>query len=283
MFNFKKILLILGFIFFIPIALLAKELKIVTSFYPMYIMAKNVAGNIPDVTVQNLTPPTTGCLHDYSLSPNDMKKLVDADIFIGNGAGMETFLDKIFAQYPHIKLIQLSDGIPFIQDNPHVWVSISNTIIQVQNLKKALIMIDPKHKKNYSDNADSYIAKLEVLKQKMHRELAPYKGSAIITFHEAFPYFAREFNLKIAAVIEREPGSEPNAKDLANTIKLIKKYHIKALFSEPQYPALSAQTIAKETGLTVYMLDPAVTGADDYDMYLRIMEKNLRVLVKALQ
>ena len=266
-----------------------KDIKIVASFYPMYIMAKNVAKDVPGVSVQNLTPPLTGCLHDYTVTTNDMKKLADAQVFVANGAGMESFLDKIIAQHPTIKIIQLSEGIPLIKgegnegDNPHLWVSISNAIIQVKNLGKAMEEFDSLHKELYAKNTADYVAKLETLRQKMHSELAPYKGRSIITFHEAFPYFAQEFDLKIAAVVEREPGSEPSAKELADTIELVKKNGIPALFSEPQYPAAAAGTIAKETGAKVYVLDPAVTGPDDYDAYINIMEDNLKVLKQAFQ
>ncbi|MFH0754105.1 MAG: metal ABC transporter substrate-binding protein [Candidatus Omnitrophota bacterium] len=264
------------------------EIRIVASFYPMYIMAKNVVKDVPGVTVANLTPPMTGCLHDYTVTTEDMKKLVGANIFVANGAGMESFLDRIVSQYPQVKIVQLSESIPLIKgegeegDNPHVWVSISNAITEVKNLDVNMERIDPAHVELYRKNTAEYAGKLETLRQKMQTDLAQYKGKKIITFHEAFPYFAQEFGLEIAAVVEREPGSEPSAKDLADTVDIVKKKAgIKALFSEPQYPALAAQTIAKETGATVYMLDPAVSGPDDPDAYLKIMEKNLEVLKDA--
>jgi len=267
----------------------AKDIKIVASFYPMYIMAKNVIKDVPGVSVQNLTPPLTGCLHDYTVTTNDMKKLARAQVFVANGAGMESFLDKIIAGHPNIKIIELAGGIPLIKgegnegDNPHLWVSISNAIIQVKNLGRAMEEFDPDHKELYAKNTADYAAKLEALRQKMHSELASYKGRSIITFHEAFPYFAHEFGLKIAAVVEREPGSEPSAKELADTIELIKKNGIPALFSEPQYPSAAAQAIARETGAKVYVLDPAVTGSDDYDAYVNIMENNLKILKLAFR
>jgi zinc transport system substrate-binding protein len=267
----------------------AKEIHIVASFYPMYIMAKNVARGVPGVSVKNLASPFTGCLHDYTLTTNDMKNLADAQVFIANGAGMESFLEKVMAQHPHLKVIELSKGISLMKgeanegDNPHIWVSVSNAIIQVKNLGKAMEEFDPDHKELYKKNTAQYTAKLEALRQKMHSELAPYKGRAIITFHEAFSYFAQEFGLKIVSVIEREPGSEPSAKELADTIELVKKNGIPALFSEPQYPAAAARTIARETGGIVYVLDPAVTGADIDDAYINIMEANLKVLKEAFQ
>jgi zinc transport system substrate-binding protein len=117
----------------------------------------------------------------------------------------------------------------------------------------------------------------------MHTALSPYRGRKIVTFHEAFPYFAQEFGLVIAAVVEREPGSQPSAQELARTIDLIKKQGIHVIFSEPQYPASAAAAIARETGARVFVLDPAVTGPGDQDAYLHAMEANLAVLMKALR
>lgn len=264
-----------------------RKIKVVASFYPMYITALNVVKDVPDVSLSNLTPPMTGCLHDYTLTTDDMKKLADAQVFVANGAGMESFLDRVVAQYPQIKIIKLADGIPLIKgegeemDNPHVWVSISLAITEVKNFGKDMEKIDPAHADLYRKNTGAYVDKLETLRQKMRTALSPYKGRKIITFHEAFPYFAQEFGIKIAAAVEREPGSEPSARELSRTVDVVRKAGIKTLFSEPQYPSAAADTIAMETGAKVYMLDPAVTGPNDPDAYIHIMENNLEVLKSA--
>jgi zinc transport system substrate-binding protein len=120
----------------------------------------------------------------------------------------------------------------------------------------------------------------------MHQELDLLPNKQIITFHEAFPYFAQEFNLKIAAVIEREPGAEPTPKEMEETIEKIKAAKIKALFAEPQYSVKAAEAIARETGAKVYTLNPAVTGEakpEAIDDYIKIMEGNITVLKEALQ
>ncbi|HPS57445.1 MAG TPA: metal ABC transporter substrate-binding protein [Spirochaetota bacterium] len=260
---------------------------IVTSFYPVYIIARNVAGSIDGVKVINMTRPVTGCLHDYSITSADMKYLEDAGILLVNGAGMESFMDRISDRYPGLKTAEISGGIKLVEynkiENPHVWVSVSNAIIMTRNCAEVLAAADPAHAAQYRKNAGSYTAKLEVLKKEMDAALAPFRGRSIITFHEAFPYFAQEYGLVIAAVIEREPGSEPSAKELADTIDLVKKSGIKALFTEPQYPSSAADTIAAETGAAVYVLDPAVTGDDSTDAYINIMKKNLMVLEAALR
>ena len=267
------------------------KLTIVTSFYPMYISTLNIVKDIPDVEVINMTAPQTGCLHDYSLSTKDLKTLSSADIFVINGAGMESFLDDVIDEYSDLKIIEESNGISLIEDtdhdvNPHVWVSISKNIEEVSNIAKELSAFDPNHASEYEANADAYIAKLENLRTEMHAALDNVNNKDIITFHEAFPYFAEEFNLNIAGVIEVEPDSEPSAKEVENIISIINEKNIKALFTEPQYSSKIADTIAKETGASIYTLDPIVTGdanEDAYDDYIVKMQENLNTLKEALK
>lgn len=273
---------------------------ILCSFYPMYILTQNVAANVPGVAVECMASIQTGCLHDYQLTPQDMKKLNSAYAFVINGGGMEAFLDKAIAQFPRLKVIEASEGIQLIeaqehqhesahhhddehQFNPHVWVSVSGAISQVNNICKGLMAVDSGNAKKYRSNADRFIKSLEELKKKMHQGLAGISDRNIITFHEAFPYFAREFNLDVVAIIEREAGSEPNARELTEIIKLIRGKKVKAIFIEPQYPAKTAQMISRETGKKLYTLDPAVTGPLRPDAYISIMEKNLKVLQEALR
>lgn len=263
------------------------RLTIVASFYPVYIIARNVTANVPGVQVVNLTPPVTGCLHDYSLTTEDMKRLEGADVLLLNGAGMESFTAKIREKYPQLKTATLTDGIKLIthddHTNPHAWVGISGALAMTANCANALAAIDTEHAAAYRANAQAYTAQLNALKKEMSDRLNRFRGKKIITFHEAFPYFAEEFGLTIAAVIQREPGSEPSPKEIAATIELIKKHRITALFAEPQYPSNAADIIARETGLKVYYLDPAATGDDSPDAYLRAMRKNLAAMEAALQ
>ena len=120
-----------------------KPTVIAASFYPMYIMTKNIAVGIPGVQVINMTRPTTGCLHDYQVTTDDLKNLEGASFFVINGAGMESFLDKVTAQMPNLKLVDASKGIALIKneggdDNPHIWVSVSLAMQQVTNIPASL-------------------------------------------------------------------------------------------------------------------------------------------------
>ncbi|AFQ42532.1 ABC-type metal ion transport system, periplasmic component/surface adhesin [Desulfosporosinus meridiei DSM 13257] len=266
-----------------------KAITIAASFYPMYVFTLNVAKDIPNVNVVSLTKPTTGCLHDYAITPDDMRNLEGAQILVINGAGMESFMDKITSQLPDLKIIEASEGISLIEGegdegaNPHVWLSVTDAITQVQTIGNQLAALDSSNAAKYQENTKAYVGKLEALRTKMHQALDGVKQRNIVTFHEAFPYFAKEFNLKTVGVIEREPGSAPSAKELSETIEQIKGLEIKALFAEPQYDPKAAEAIANETGAKVYTLDPIVTGPMEADAYINLMETNLITLQEALK
>ena len=263
---------------------------IVTSFYPMYIDAINITKGVEGVTVANMTKPQTGCLHDYQLTTEDMKTLEKADAFIVNGGGMEAFLDKVIQSRKNLKIIDASNkNIDFIKEgdeiNPHVWLSVTANIQQIKNITAQLKAVDPKHADAYQKNADEYIQKLEALKTEMHAALNTVPNKDIVTFHEAFPYFAKEFDLRIIAVVEREPGTEPTPAELKKTIGEVKDLPAKVLFTEPQYSPSAAKTIAREAGAEIFTLDPVVTGESNekaMDAYITTMKANMETLKKAL-
>ncbi len=280
------------------------DFHIVTSFYPLYIMLLNISADIDGVTVTNLTRNETGCLHDYQLTPGDLQKLQEADVLVINGAGMESFMDKIMAQFPDIAVVDATRGLELIEHheefdhhdevkhheednhheeaNPHLWVSVAGAAQQVDNISRQLAVLDPEHGEAYLGNSQVYIDKLRQLGAEMHEALDTAPRRHIVTFHEAFDYFANEFNLDVVAVVEREPGSEPSAGELAQIIEDIKQQQAVAVFTEPQYPPQAAETIARESGVAVYALDPGVSGPEDADAYLRLMRQNMEVLKRAL-
>lgn len=267
------------------------KLKIVTSFYPIYLDTVNITRGVKGVEVVNLTPPQTGCLHDYQLTPEDMKTLETADIFVVNGLGMESFLDKVTETYPNLKIINASDSpeiVPIVENgvpNPHVWLSVTYSIQQVKNITSKLSELDPEHKDDYRTHALEYCGELSELRDEMHLSLAMLTNRDIVTFHEAFPYLAAEFDLKVAAVIEREPGTEPTPQELTETIDKINALPVKVIFTEPQYSPKAAETIARETGAQIFTLDPIVTGEakpENLPNYVDRMINNLMTLVKAL-
>jgi zinc transport system substrate-binding protein len=285
----------------------SNKIRIVTSFYPMYIAMLNLTDNIDGVELKNLTKPTAGCLHDYQISPEEMIKLSEADVFVINGAGMEAFLEKVIQSLPELKIIDSSQDIIYIVNrardnhehhdhgkekakadddyeiNPHVWLSITRHIQQIRKISDELKTIDTRNAKKYEENANIYISKLESLKKDAHSVLDQLKNKEIITFHEAFPYFAEEFYIHVAATLEQSPETQPSAGEIKDLIKKIKKHKAKAIFAEPQYSADIALMISKETKIPMYTLDPIVTGSPDKDAYINIMRQNVDSLIKALK
>jgi len=263
------------------------NIQVVASIYPVFVAALNVTAGVPGVEVKNMASPRVGCLHDYQLTTGDARHLAEADLFLANGSGMEQFLEKIRLQWPLLSVVETSKGFPLMNGNAHVWVSPAGARRQVENIARALAAADPANAGRYAANAEAYNAKIEALEFRMKTELAPYTNTPIITFHEAFAYFAQDFGFDLAGVVEREPGQEPGARELADTIELVRAKHVKILFTEPQYSDRATAVIARETGAKVYQLDPVVTGPSDpaeaKEAYLVAMEKNLATLREALR
>lgn len=279
-----------------------EEKTFVTSFYPMYIFAQNIAADVPGVKIVNLAGESTGCLHDYQLKTRDMATLETADALIINGGGMEQFMDKVIAQQPSLPVIDASDGIEMLcsEDehghdghehghdhvhemlNAHVWLDPALAVRQVQNIAEGLAAADSENAQAYLMNAEAYIARINALHEEIKEQLAPLAGSEIVTFHEAFDYFADAYGLHVAAVIAGDSGEEPSTRQIAKLCDLVGSLDVKALFVEPQYPAKTAETIARETGAKIYMLDPVVTGDGSMDSYETLMKENARVLREAL-
>ena len=276
-----------------------QEKVIVTSFYPMYILTSNVADGVEGVKVTVMADQSAGCLHDYQLQTRDMVALEGASALVINGGGMEQFLDKVAQLRGDLPVIDASAGIDMLCSddghdhdhdhdhahdvlNAHVWLDPKLAIVQVRNIAQGLAQADPEHAQAYYDNADAYAARLEKLDEQIAQMLAPVAGSSIVTFHEAFDYFAAAYQIHVAGVIQQDAGEEPGTREIAQTCDLVREMGVKALFAEPQYPQRAAQTIARETGAQVYLLDPVVSGDGEKDSYERIMLENAKVLTEAL-
>ena len=276
------------------------QTTIVTSFYPMYVLTLNVTDGVDGVTVQNMAEQNVGCLHDYQLQTRDMVALEGADALVINGGGMEQFMDKVLTLRADLPIIDASEGIdmfPSDEDhdhdahghedhdelyNAHVWLDPNRAIQQVRNIADGLAEADPDHAAAYRQNAERYVAELTALDEELKAQLAPFAGAEIITFHEAFAYFADAYHLHVAGVIANEPGEEPSTRDIADTCDLVTELGIKTLFVEPQYPQKAAETIARETGASIYTLDPCVSGDGTKESYETIMRENAKVLTEAL-
>lgn len=293
-----KILSMLIILSLLPFPCLSET--VVTSFYPIWLIALNLTSGIPDLEVTNLAAPETGCLHDYQLQTGDMKKLAEADLFLVNGAGMESYLDMVFDAFPALPVADASEGIPLLYDvnaleigeseekaeaNAHIWLSASNVSQMAQNLSMALLEKFPQFREKILENLEGYQNRMAKLDEDLKASLSDLPHRSIITFHEAFPYFAYAYGLDVVAVVNREPGDTLTPAQLAALADIIVDLGKPPLFVEPQYEDLSARTLAAETGTRIYTLDPIVTGPEadvPLDYYEIIMKQNMETLREAL-
>jgi zinc transport system substrate-binding protein len=276
------------------------KIAVLTTFAPILCFTSNVAGDAADVSV--LVPPNAGP-HDYSFSPADIQKIEKADVVIMNGAGLENWLQRGIrsAGRKDLLVVDTSVGIHLITGldvrplpgvrsepdpdaggpNPHIWLSPINAIRQVENIRDALNARDPANKETYRANADVYIRRLNNLDAAIRGETASFPNKNLITFHDTFPYFARDYGFNVVATFEEFPGREPSPRTINQLREIIAAGNVSALFSEPQYSPKAMQVIGKEFQVPVVQLDPMETGDGSKDFYERVTRKNLDALVSA--
>ena len=296
---YRRLLSLLAAIMLLP--LFAAGETVVTSFYPIWLLALNLTRDVPDLEVRNLAAPDTGCLHDYQLQTGDMKVLAEADLFLVNGAGMESYLDLVYSAFPDLPVARASEGIPLLsggdalqigeseeesgEENAHIWLSAANAVRMAENLAAAIEEQFPEAANQVAQNLSDLTARLQALDAELKEGLSGLPRRGIITFHEAFPYFAAAYGLQVLAVVNREPGETLTPSQLAALAEAIVELGIPPLFTEPQYEDLSARTLAAETGARIYTLDPVVTGPEKNvppDYYESVMRENMKTLQEAL-
>ncbi len=265
----------------------AESFTVAVSFQPLYIFALNLLRGT-DVSLVQLSSDTAGCLHDYQLLPGDLIRLRDADLLLINGAGMESFLPKIAEVYPELPVIDCSEGIELLpgesedEPNSHIWLSPLNAVRMVRNMADALIAADESRAEIYENNAQAYTATLTALDEQLHRTLDSLPRREILTFHEAFPYFARDYGLTVLAVITPEAEESVSPRRLAELTKLVKDHGLPPLFIEAQYSSDAAEALAAETGAGIWELNTLVTGPKSLTAYEDALTENARILSEAL-
>ncbi len=271
------------------------KIKVVTTFLPVYMFTKAVTGDAAEVDI--LVPPGTD-VHDYQAKPENVKAIAQANVLVKNGLGLETFLAETVknAQNPKLTQIDASSGIkaldpisPVVQTqptgkkdeyeagNPHVWLDPVLVKQQVTNIRNGLITADPANQATYETNAATYIRQLDDLNNEFQAKLRKYPNCTFITFHDAFPYLAKRYNLKQVAVV-KIPEDQLSPTDVQSAINAVKQYKVKALFSEPGVDNKLLTSLADDLHLTLHPLDSMETGKTEPQQYFEAMRANLQTL-----
>lgn len=287
----------------------AKEkITIVTSFYPIYIAASNVVADVEGIELINLAENQTGCLHDYQLTTQDMKTLEEADVFIINGGGIESFMEGITENYPDLLVIDTSEGIDFLPSegtshdhdhehegahedehghehgdvNPHIWLDPSRYIMQVGNIRDGLISFNKENGTIYNNNAAQYIGEVEKVREELFESLKDPLNKEIVIFHDGFAYLSDILGLDLVYTVNLEEDTTLSAGEIGEIIDEIRYHGVKALYTEEQYSLQIPANVGKETGVEVYVINTIVDGDGTRDSYINGMRSNIQVLKNSL-
>ncbi|MBC1482004.1 zinc ABC transporter substrate-binding protein [Listeria sp. FSL L7-1485] len=285
-----------------------EQLKIVTTFYPMYDFTKNVAGE--NASIEMLIDAGTEP-HDYEPSAKDIASIETADVFIYNSADMETWVPSVLKSLDSKKLtvidaskgIQLVEGIEEGEEHeghehdgeaahhhehdPHVWLSPVLAQAEVINIQKGLAKADKSSAPTYEANAEKYIDKLKALDNEYKTAFKGAKQRDFVTQHAAFQYLAAEYGLHQVAVAGLAPDQEPSPARLAKLQEYIEANHIQTIYFEEIASPKVAKTLANETGANLEVLSP-IEGltAEQQEKgmdYISYMQQNLKALQKTIK
>jgi zinc/manganese transport system substrate-binding protein/manganese/iron transport system substrate-binding protein len=254
-------------------------------------IVQNVGGS--RVAATSIIPPGVGP-EDYEPKPDDAVKLADAQLVVSNGVGLDNFLDKLLASGSGgaTPRLVLGDGIPTIsvdgEPNPHFWL---DPMLVKQYYLPAIVAslsaIDPGGKATYQANADDYGTRLDQLDAELKAKIdeIPAANRKLVTFHDAFPYFAKHFGFELIGVILANVGQDPSASELAALVDKVKAAHVKAVFSEAQFSPRLSETLASEAGIqhVVTTLYNDALGPPPADTYFGLMRWNVDQMVPALK
>ena len=257
------------------------SLKIVTSFYPIYIMTLNITNGAENIEVSNMAENYVGCIHDYTLTTTDLKKFENADIFVQNGYDMEQFSQKIIDSYPDVKMVDSSTKITdFVQDgeevNPHFWTSIDNYILQVEAITEGLKELDSSNSDLFEQNKNTYVQKLQELKSSY--EEFNFEGNSVVSLNESFSYLFKFIGVNETLIETDHEQSSLSAETVRGVIEEVKETGIQAIVIGQNDDDQNANLIASETGAKVYRFNDAMSGDGSLDSYINTMKENLEIL-----
>lgn len=294
-------------------------LTVVTSFYPMYIATLNIVDGVKGVRLENLSEPQTGCLHDFQLTPEDMKILSTADVFVINGGGIESFMSDVAKAYPKLDVVEACEDVALLSEddadsdhdhdhdadaesdsdheadaesdsahdhdhgdeNAHAWMSVPRYRTMVKTIASHLAQKDEAHAEEYYANAEKYDAKLAKLEKEQDSLKSLTDGQNIVIFHEAYAYVADDFSMNACYLLDLDEERSVSAGEIKQVISAIKDDGVSVILAEELYGKSMGDTVSRETDVHVVYIDPLNRGEYDKDSYLDGMEQNIELIKDA--
>ena len=268
---------------------------ILATTYPVYLFTTAVTQDVQGIEVDLLVNAQTSCLHDYTLTVQDMKAIDAADVIIMSGAGLEDFMEDALGQSDAtvIDCSQAVELLPTLEHtghdghdhdeeyDPHYWMDPHRAGQVVERIAEALSALDPDNAGAYADNGDAALTALARIDPTLRDAvLPPY---SLITFHDGFQYLAHAFGLELVKAIEEEEGATASAREIGEVSALVEERGIAAIFTEVNGPTATARAIARETGCDVAALDMLMSGEGaGIQPYIDAMNANLSTVREAL-
>ena len=247
-------------------------------------MAKQVAGD--RMTVGSIVPAGAH-VEEYEPRPDDARRMSEAKLVITNGLDLDKWVEPLLRNAKSgTPVVTVTDGLPDIEENPHMWFDPSLARQYADKIRDGLIALDPAGKDAYTANAKKYTDQLVSLEAELKTQVAtiPADRRKLVTSHDAFPYFAKAFGFEIVGFAQPEPDKMPSAGELAELIDKVKAAKVPAIFSESGASPQLAETIAKETGAKVITDLPTDSLLDKpADSYIGLMRVVVDKIVAALR
>lgn len=268
--------------------------RVVTTFTILQDMAQNVAGD--KAIVESITKPGAE-IHEYEPTPLDIVKAQSADLVLRNGLGLERWFDKFMGSVRDVKSIDLSSGIEPIgigegpyhgKANPHSWMSPKNAIAYVENIRQALVEIDPSNADSYNKNAAAYTAKIRAIDEPLRAKLSeiPADQRWLVTSEGAFSYLIRDYDMKELFLWPVNADEEGTPQQIQKVVDTMRKYKIPVAFSESTISDKPQRQVCRETGAnfggTLYV-DSLTPENGPAPTYLKLLTYNADTIVAGFQ
>ncbi|MBN8921403.1 MAG: metal ABC transporter substrate-binding protein [Rhizobiales bacterium] len=269
----------------------AKTFRVVTTFTVIQDIAQNVAGSA--AIVESITKPGAE-IHDYQPTPLDIVRAQDADLVLWNGLNLERWFEKFFENVKEVPSVVLTEGIvpmgiadgPYTgKPNPHAWMSPSNGLVYIENIRKAFARYDPANADAYAKNAEAYAAKIRALDEPLRKRLSsiPEAQRWLVTSEGAFSYLTRDYGMREAFLWPINADEQGTPKQVRRVIDLVRKNKIPVVFSESTISDRAAKQVARETGAKyggVLYVDSLSAAGGPVPTYIDLLRVTVETIAK---
>ena len=268
-----------------------KPLRVVTTFTVIRDIAQNVAGD--KAVVESITKPGAE-IHDYQPTPGDIVKAQSADLVLWNGLNLERWFEKFFQNVEDVPSVVVSEGVEPMgigegaykgMPNPHAWMSPSNALLYVENIRKALVAHDPANAETYNRNAAAYSERIKAIDKPLRERLAaiPQAQRWLVTSEGAFSYLARDYGLRELYLWPINADQQGTPQQVRRVIDEVRKNGVPVVFSESTVSDKPARQVAKETGARyggVLYVDSLSEKGGPVPTYLDLLETTVATIAK---